>query len=156
MLARLALVTVLTTAASAHAAPSQVLAIDDGAPFALAGKGMRKNFTLGGNISRGKGGVVKGDFVIILTTGDDTSTSCRYQKLDKVTKVGGKVTFDGHGVCITVAPSGVVTQWKAVNTFSIVQGEGKAADVIDVNMQGSTGITIPGGKLESGDFVLRG
>ena len=125
------------------------------AAFTLRGKGMRSNFTLGGAISRSAKGRVRGDFVIMITTPTDTATMCRYRKFTNVVRNGGTVTFDATGECVTVAPSGAVTEWDASNAFAIVQGNGKNPDTIDVNMYGSNGITIPGGHLDSGEFELQ-
>jgi hypothetical protein len=154
MLARLVLVALFASVGSAQAAPPQALIPTTNGAFTLRGKGMRASSTLGGTLVRAADGSVSGDFVIILTSSTDTSTSCRYQKFDKVKRNGNTVSFDAVGICITVAPSGGVTQWKASNAFAIVQGNGKTRDTIDVNMYGSNGITIPGGTLDAGEFEL--
>lgn len=154
MLPRLVFVALFASIGSAHAAPPKPLMPSTSGAFTLRGKGMRASSTLGGTLVRAADGTVSGDFVIILTSPTDTSTSCRYQKLDKVKRSGNTVSFDAVGTCITVAPSGSVTQWKASNAFTIVQGTGKAPDTIDVNMYGSNGITIPGGTLDAGSFEL--
>jgi hypothetical protein len=155
MIAQLALFATLVSASVAQAAaPAKLVPADDGSAFTLRGKGMRASSTLGGAITRTASGKVSGEFVIMITTATDTATACRYTKFDKVKKHGNTVTFDAVGRCFTVAPSGSVTDWKASNAFSIVQGNGKNADTIDVNMYGPNGITIPGGYLDSGDFEL--
>ena len=115
---------------------------------------MRGASTLGGTLVRAADGTVSGDIVVILTTPTDTSTSCRYQKFEKVQRTGDKVAFDGLGACTTVTSNGAVTSWKAHNQFSLVLGHGKVKDSIDVNMLGASGITIPGGALDSGDFEI--
>lgn len=153
MLTSLALLAILSTP-DAAALPAAALPVRATAPFTLRGKGMRGNSTLGGTISRAANGRVTGEFVIILTNATDTSTACRYRKFSNVVKNGDAVSFDGDGSCFTVTPAGAVTQWKAKNAFSVVQGSGKIVDTIDVNMYGPTGITIPGGYLDSGDFEL--
>ena len=136
-------------AAAASALPARAVPA-----FTLRGKGMRGASTLGGSISRSARGRVSGEFVIMITTPTDTSTACRYRRFDNVVRNGDTVTFDAVGSCFTVTPAGAVTQWKASNAFSVVQGEGTSPDSIDVNMYGSNGITIPGGHLDSGDFEL--
>jgi hypothetical protein len=151
MLARFVLLAVLTSVGSAHAAPPSIAAPAGAGPFTLRGKGMRGASTLGGAITRAADGSVSGEFVIMLTSPDDTATACRYRKFDKVRRVGKTVTFDATGACFTVSPNGGVNEWKANNAFSIVQG---SPDTIDVNMYGNNGITIPGGALASGDFDL--
>lgn len=153
MLLRLALFALVSTSTTVHAGPTPLMQKTSGA-FTLRGKGMRASSTLGGTLVRAADGTVSGDFLIILTTPTDTSTSCRYQKFEKVQRTGNTVSFDGFGACITVAPSGAVTSWKAHNAFAIVLGAGKVKDTIDVNMYGPTGITIPGGTLDSGDFEI--
>lgn len=155
MIAQLALLATLVSASLAPAAPPvKLVPADDGSAFTLRGKGMRASSTLGGAITRTAAGKVSGEFVIMITTANDTATACRYTKFDKVKKAGKAVTFDAIGRCFTVAPSGSVTDWKASNAFAIVQGSGGNADTIDVNMYGPNGITIPGGYLDSGDFDL--
>ena len=151
MLASLAISTLLS-AAAADAAPVMP---SKGAAFTIRGKGMRASSTLGGALERTADGSVRGEFVIMITTATDTATACRYRKFSKVVRSGGTVTFDAIGSCFTVAPSGAMTEWKAKNAFAIVQGGGKIPDTIDVNMYGPSGITIPGGTLDSGDFELR-
>jgi hypothetical protein len=155
MITALALLAVLSAPDSAAvAAPAKAALPLRADAFTLRGKGMRSNFTLGGAISRSARGRVTGDFVIIITTPTDTSTLCRYRKFTKVVRNGGTVTFDATGDCVTVAPSGAITDWKASNAFAVVQGNGKTPDTIDVNMYGTNGITIPGGTLDSGEFEL--
>jgi hypothetical protein len=153
MLPRLVLFALVATTSSVHAAPTPLMPKTGGA-FTLRGKGMRASSTLGGTLVRAADGTVSGDFVIILTSPTDTSTSCRYQKFEKVQRTGNTVSFDGFGSCVTVAPSGAVTSWKAHNAFGLVLGAGRAKDTIDVNMYGPTGITIPGGTLDTGDFQI--
>jgi hypothetical protein len=155
MITALALLAVLSAPDSAaSAASAQAILPVRASAFTLRGKGMRNDFTLGGAISRAANGRVRGDFVIIITTPTDTSTACRYRKFTKVVRNGGTVTFDATGDCVTVAPSGAITEWEASNAFAVVQGNGKTPDTIDVNMYGANGITIPGGTLDSGDFEL--
>jgi hypothetical protein len=126
MIARLALLATLVSASIAQAAPPvKLVPADDGGAFTLRGKGVRGGSTLGGSISRDAAGKVSGEFVIMITTPDDTATACRYAKLAKVKKSGNTVTFDAVGKCFTVAPSGAITEWKASNAFAIVQGTGK-------------------------------
>jgi hypothetical protein len=153
MLARIALFAVLGSAPVATAAPAPLVPVKGG-DFTLRGKGVRGGSTLGGTLVRNAKGSVSGDFVIIITTADDTATSCRYQKFAQVKRIGQAVSFDGFGVCTTVTPAGAITVWKAHNQFSVVQGAKGSVDTIDVNMVGATGITIPGGALDSGDFEL--
>jgi hypothetical protein len=153
MLPRLVLLAFVATTTTASAAPTPLMPKTGGA-FTLRGKGMRASSTLGGTLARAADGSVSGDFVIILTSPTDTATSCRYQKFEKVVRTANTVSFDGYGACITVTPSGAVTNWKAHNAFAIVLGGGKIEDTIDVNMYGPTGITIPGGTLDSGDFEI--
>ncbi len=153
MLPRLVLFALVTATTTVSAAPTPLMPKTGGA-FTLRGKGMRGSSTLGGTLVRAADGTVSGDVVIILTTPTDTSTSCRYQKFEKVQRTGNTVSFDGFGTCITVAPSGAVTSWKAHNAFAVVLGGGKVKDTIDVNMYGPTGITIPGGALDVGDFEI--
>jgi hypothetical protein len=154
MVPRLVLLLALSTSTStALAAPTPLIPATTGA-FTLRGKGMRAASTLGGTLVRAADGTVSGDFVIVLTSPTDTATSCRYAKFEKVERLGKKVAFDGFGTCITVAPSGAVSSWKAHNRFAFVLGARGAADSIDVNMVGPSGITIPGGSLDAGDFEL--
>ena len=153
MLPHLVLAVLVASTTSFHAAPTPLIPATGGA-FTLRGKGMRSASTLGGTLVRAADGTVSGDFVIILTSPTDTATSCRYQKFDKVKRTGNTVGFDGFGLCTTVAPNGAVTSWKAHNQFALVLGTGRAKDSIDVNMVGASGITIPGGTLDAGDFEI--
>jgi hypothetical protein len=153
MLVRFALFGLLGSAPVAAAAPSPLVPVGGG-EFTLRGKGVRGGSTLGGTLVRKASGAVSGDFVIIITTAEDTATSCRYQKVAKVKRLGNTIAFDGFGECTTVTPKGAVTTWKAHNQFTVVLGGAGGTDTIDVNMYGPTGITIPGGTLDSGDFEL--
>jgi hypothetical protein len=153
MIPHLVLAALLASTTSFRAAPTPLIPATSGA-FTLRGKGMRGASTLGGTLVRAADGTVSGDFVIVLTSPIDTATSCRYQKFEKVKRSGNSIGFDALGLCITVAPNGAVTSWNAHNQFSFVLGMRKTKDSIDVNMYGASGITIPGGLLDSGDFEI--
>lgn len=136
----------LTTPAAPAAAASYT------GPTTLWGKGTRGDATLGGTVTLAANGSASGAFVLYLTPADDTATACRYGKFGALEFVGDTVTFNAQAACTSVTVDGIVSHWTGTNAFSFVLGVGGAIDSVDVNMSGPTGITVPGGLLDSGDF----
>jgi hypothetical protein len=122
-------------------------------PTTLYGKGTRGDATLGGTVSLSANGSAQGAFVLYLTPVNDVATACRYAKFGALQFVGNTVTFNAQAACTSVTMDGIVTHWTGTNAFSFVLGTGNELDSVDVNMSGPTGITVPGGLLDSGDFT---
>lgn len=127
-----------------------------GQPVAtVAGAGQRLSFSFGGRI-RLQGNKATGDFALVAhplaPQGTTISVACRYKKFDQVTITGNSAVFRGMGKCTRLLNTGALESFDATNVFQIV--DNPDGDAIDVNFVGPTGIAVPGGSLEFGDFTV--
>jgi hypothetical protein len=125
-----------------------------GAPEArIDGSGQRLHFTFGGSV-RLRGNKAKGRFVLLVhplaPQGNTLAVACRYTKFSEVTITAESASFRGAGKCERLLTDGTLEVVDAVNVFQIVNGT--TTDSIDVNFVGATGVAVPGGALEFGDF----
>jgi hypothetical protein len=83
-------------------------------------------------------------------------TVCTYDTFDSVSITGNVASFDAFGVCRGESDFGEF-EFEAANHFTIVDnGEpGIGADTVDVNFLGPSGIAVPGGVIDSGNFQVR-
>jgi hypothetical protein len=86
-----------------------------------------------------------------------TPTVCTYDTFEGVSIVGNIASFDAEGVCRGESEFGEF-EFAAANHFTIVDnGEpGTGADTVDVNFLGPSGIAVPGGVIDSGNFQVSG
>lgn len=127
-----------------------------GGPTAtLSGAGQRLTFSFGGNIQL-RDGKAKGEFALvahpIAPQGTTLNVACHYRVFSDVTIVGHTATFTGKGKCQRILTSGELEHFNATNVFQIVDNPG--GDAIDVNFVGGSGIAVPAGALEFGDFTV--
>lgn len=127
-----------------------------GGPTAsVTGAGQRQAFSFGGSV-RLAGNKATGEFVLVahpLSPASTTvSVACRYRKFNQVSITGTTATFRGMGKCSRLLTSGEIENFEAVNVFQIV--DNPAGDQIDVNFEGASGLAIPAGALDFGDFTV--
>jgi hypothetical protein len=84
-------------------------------------------------------------------------TVCSYDTFGNVSIAGNTAVFDAEGVCSGESEFGEF-EFAASNRFTIVDnGEpGVGADTVDVNFLGPSGIAVPGGVIDSGNFRVGG
>src|SRR5262249_53982863 len=130
-----------------------------GAPF-VTGAGSRLHFSFGGTVTRVGQDHGTGSFHIIVhpdsPEGSVVSVICTYRTFDNVQINGTTATFHSVGSGEVLYSDGTTSPFGADNTFGIIDNgaTGAGADTIDVNFLGSTGISVPGGTLASGNFVV--
>lgn len=122
----------------------------------VEGAGQRLHFSFGGKLKVHKGKIT-GRFAIVSHPLAPDSTrltvSCRYDEFSKATVAGPRLEFDGKGKCGVLELDGDIVKLDVQNHFVIVDVPG-GADQIDVEFIGESGIMIPGGTLEFGDFTM--
>jgi hypothetical protein len=118
---------------------------------AVTGGGQRAGFTLAGNIHLAGEGAGTGHFIIVIHT--EPAILCRYTSFDDIVVTATTATFHSVGLC-TGSPFG---PFESDNVFTIIDnGEpGIGVDVVDVNFLGGTGVAVPGGFLDAGNFQVR-
>lgn len=128
-----------------------------GGPEAMIeGAGQRLHFSFGGRI-RLRNGRAMGNFGVVVhplaPQGATLVVACRYTQFSNVSITAESATFRGEGRCERLLSNGNFESVPAVNDFQIVNGDPN--DSIDVNFVGDTGIAVPGGALDHGNFTLR-
>lgn len=128
-----------------------------GGPEAMIeGAGQRLHFSFGGRI-RLRGDKATGNFGVVVhplsPQGVTVVVACKYTQFSNVTISATSATFRGEGRCERLLSNGTFESLPAVNDFQIVNGDPN--DSIDVNFVGETGIAVPGGALDYGNFTLR-
>jgi hypothetical protein len=131
-------------------------------PQMVAGGGSRPDgwgkWEVAGTVVLNGGGGATGHFTIVrLLGGTFRPTVCRYDTFTNVSIAGDTATFDAEGVCRGENEFGDF-EFAATNHFTIVDnGEpGTGVDTVDVNFLGPSGIAVPGGVIDSGNFQVSG
>ena len=129
----------------------------DGAATVIAGAGQRLHFSFGGRLLLQDGNKLKGNFSIVSHPIAPNSTrlvvSCRYQEFKNVSLAGPRLEFEGKGNCGVLSLDGKLEKIAVKNKFVIVDVP-DSADQIDVEIVGDTGIMVPGGNLDFGNFTF--
>jgi hypothetical protein len=129
------------------------------AGFATGG-GTKDQFSFAGRVYLTGNGTPKGHFVILehfnVPDGTSAAATCTYRTFDQVTISGNHASFHSVGKCKVLLTDGSTSVFTSDNVFSITDnGEpGAGTDIIDVNFLGPGGISIPGGVLSSGNFII--
>jgi hypothetical protein len=107
--------------------------------------------TFTGSITEHPDGSLTGHFTILTHNDGEEPTACRYLRFLPNLRGSSLSNFNAYGVCWT--PSGT---FAAENRIVLVDGgtPGAGVDYIDVNYLGATGVSIPGGFIDDGEFVL--
>jgi hypothetical protein len=120
----------------------------------VQGAGQRLHFSFGGAVKL-KGDKARGQFVLVVhplaPQGNTLAVACKYNKFSQVVISATQATFRGEGRCERLLANGTFEPFDAVNVFQIVNGT-EGPDSIDVNFVGPTGVAVPGGTLDFGDF----
>lgn len=154
----------LVTAATSAWSDTRATAAHPGAEDAnivarINGAGQRLHFSFGGELTLRANNQLAGDYVIVVApqspAGNVLAITCRYSqfrdaRLDK----DNELRFTGRGQCSRLATTGAVSQFNALNDFTLVDN-GAGNDVISVAMRGQTGISIPTGILSFGDLTIQ-
>ncbi len=121
----------------------------------VEGAGQRLHFSFGGSVKL-KGTKARGQFVLVIhplaPQGTTLVVACKYNKFSNVVISAASATFRAEGRCERLMANGTFEPFDAINEFQIVNGE--TVDSIDVNFVGPTGVAVPGGALEFGNFNL--
>jgi hypothetical protein len=127
--------------------------------FTISGGANRGNFTVAGNLSTNSG-VPTGRFMIVEQILDPDSTvyavSCVYTRFSNVVRhePGNIVSFDALGTCTVLNISGSLYTFSASNRFAITDNGPGGVDTLDVNYYGPSGIAVPGGAVDVGNYVI--
>jgi len=128
---------------------------NNGPTATVSGAGQRQAFSFGGKVKL-KDGKAKGEFALVAhplaPQGTTVSVACGYKLFTGVTITGNTATFTARGKCARILTSGEIETFAAINTFQIV--DNAAGDQIDVNFEGPSGIAVPAGALDFGDFAV--
>jgi len=121
----------------------------------VEGAGQRLHFSFGGSVKL-KGNKARGQFVLVVhplaPQGSTLAVACKYNKFTEVTITAASATFRAEGRCERLLTNGTFEPFDAINVFQIVNGD--TTDSIDVNFVGPTGVAVPGGALDFGNFNL--
>jgi hypothetical protein len=117
----------------------------------VTGGGSIGNYTFVGAVRSLPGGGATGRFQVVLHR-DRMRIVCRWDTFSNLDIVGSMASFDALGVC-----TGPFGPFLADNHFTVWDnGEpGAGVDAIDVNMNVSPGITVPGGFIDGGNLQVR-
>jgi hypothetical protein len=119
----------------------------------IEGAGQRLHFSFGGSVKL-KGNKARGQFVLVAhplaPQGNTLTIACKYKKFSEVVITAGSATFRAEGKCERLLSNGTFEPFDAINVFQLVNGD--TTDSIDVNFVGGSGIAVPGGALEFGNF----
>ena len=122
----------------------------------LSGGGQRLHFSFGGEVTLRQNDRITGEFIIVgapqAPAGSLLTVSCRYRQFSDPVLSGIQLSFVGRGVCTRLSTTGEITEFRATNRFRVV--DNGQNDVIDIQMVGSTGISVPVGTLSFGNFTL--
>jgi len=129
----------------------------DGPVTTIAGAGQRLHFSFGGELAL-QSGKLKGHFAIVshpLAPGSTTrlTVACKFHEFKKAALAGPRLEFDGKGHCGVLNQDGTTDKIQVKNHFVIVD-DPEGTDQIDVEFLGPTGIMIPGGNLDFGNFTF--
>lgn len=124
----------------------------------LAGGGQRLHFTFGGVIEYAEAAdVVSGHFSIIVhplaPAGTALNVACRYDELSGWVRSGALIEVDAPGVCVVLRTDGTQETLPTTNHLSFLEG-GAGVDAFDAELTSATGIAVPGGFLDFGDFTV--
>ncbi len=127
-----------------------------GQPVArVEGSGQRLHFSFGGSV-RLVGNQASGKFVLVIhplaPQGNTLTVACKYNKFSEVTITPTAAMFRAEGKCERLLVTGALEPFDAINVFQIVHGD--QIDSIDVNFVGPTGVAVPAGALDFGNFTL--
>ena len=126
----------------------------------VTGGGTKDQFSFAGRVSLTGGGAPKGHFIIIehfnTPDGTNAAATCTYRTFDQVVISGNHASFHSVGKCKVYLTDGSTLKFNSDNVFGITDNgqPGNGVDVIDVNFLGASGISIPGGVLSSGNFIV--
>ncbi|AMY08354.1 Bacillolysin precursor [Luteitalea pratensis] len=126
----------------------------DAAPAgAVTGQGARGEWLVTANVHLGPDGTVSGQFQVLGRLQDGTPLACRYDTFRRMVILVNQARFDASGTCGYRA-DGRGVEFAAENRIVIVDnGEpGAGRDALDVNFLGTSGIAIPGGAIDRGNF----
>lgn len=152
---------VLVSAAFAAFALLPVFPVDALAQGFVTGSGSSESgSSILGLVHDQGNGVGKGFFTIILhrnvPEGNTAAVVCKYKEFNDLVISGNTATFHSVGSCKILTVSGTLQPFTSDNTFIIVDdGEpGAGIDALDVNFLGASGLSIPGGFLMEGNFIV--
>jgi hypothetical protein len=134
----------------------------DGPDFeeTFTGAGQRLHFTLGGMLGYDSDeDLISGHFSIVVhplaPASEVLNASCRYDVFSAWERVDSTLEFDAGGRCLVLRIDGSLEEIEVTNHVTFVDDLGGGGiDAIDVEIIGSTGIAVPGGLLDFGDFEL--
>jgi Zn-dependent metalloprotease len=120
---------------------------------AVTGEGSRGEWSVTANVHLRPDGAVRGQLLIRGRRPDGTRSICRYETFPRMAFLVNQARFDASGICESDTAAGPVT-FPAENRIIIADnGEpGVGRDTIDVNFLGSSGIAVPGGVIDRGNF----
>lgn len=126
----------------------------------VTGDGAKGEWSFRGTVHELSDGHGEGSFTITRDVSPLMPTICEYSEFRDVAINENSATFRALGVCTGENESGGF-RFNAENGFTIIdQGtpllQGRGVDHIDVNYLGSGGISISGGTMDSGDFMVTG
>lgn len=123
---------------------------------AVTGQGSRGEWTLTADVRLRSDGTVSGQMQIVgQIEGATTPLTCRYDSFRRMVIIVNQARFDASGTCEYRNESGRV-EFAAENRVVIIDnGEpGTGRDALDVNFLGSSGVAIPGGVIDRGNFYV--
>src|SRR5688572_31912158 len=129
-----------------------------GGKTTIKGAGQRLHYSFGGLLVLNKAkNKANGEFSIIVhpsaPMGDTLSVTCRYKQFDDLTIAANTMEVDARGKCTVLHTDGTLEIQNADNHSTVVDNP-TGTDSIDVEVNGSGGIAIPGGALSFGGFTI--
>jgi hypothetical protein len=157
-LTRMLVLGLLTVTVSGAVTRGEATPIDDLLVARVTGAGQRLHLSFGGDLTLRGNNRLAGEFVVVgapqSPSGAVLTFTCRYRQFSDAVFEGIEVRFTGRAQCVRLSTKGAVSEFTTTNEFRIV--DNAQADVIEAKMVGSTGIMIPAGLLDFGDFVISG
>jgi hypothetical protein len=122
---------------------------------AVTGHGSRGDWTLTANVRLEPDGTASGHLQIAGRAQGGQPLICGYDMFRRMLIIVNQIRFDASGTCEYTSESGRV-EFPAENRVVIIDnGEpGAGHDKIDVNFLGSSGIAVPGGVIDGGNFQV--
>ncbi|MBK6922159.1 MAG: hypothetical protein IPH07_32505 [Deltaproteobacteria bacterium] len=117
----------------------------------VSGWARRGDYTLAGSLVR-EGTKTTGEFVLLIYPTTPGGASCRFTSFHDVRFDVGSVRFEGRGTCTSMPATGAPLTTDVDCRFVLEDG---VKDRFDVEKVGTTGVSVPGGTIDSGDLKIR-
>lgn len=117
----------------------------------ISGWARRGDYTLAGSLTR-EGTKTTGELVLLVYPSTPGGASCHFDSFHDVRFDAGRVTFEARGSCTSMPATGAPVTTDVDSRFTLVDG---VKDSFDVDKIGATGISVPGGTIDSGDLKIR-